>query len=350
MSSVTETFPEIPRVQQAPQAPQEPPKRRWSLAQKLVLGLLGLLVITVFAGYAYVQYAEGKIDRIEASDLPSLNSVAVAAGEPINFLIVGVDDRSTLPDDWKDYYGKFAGRRTDVIMVAHLVPGQGIQLLSIPRDLKSNIPGSGTNRVNASYVLGGPDLLIQTVQAETGIPIQHYVEIDFAGVGAIVDSLGGVELDFTYPGRDKKSGFTVDAGRHTLNGEEAVAYARSRHYEILKNGSWQGSGGGDIARTGRQQEILIALFGQITSPSSAFNLPAFLPTFADQITADEGLTIGLMAALAKDALTLGSRGIDSMTLPVKNFKGSDGRAYVVPVDSTQAVIDAFLAGEPFPSQ
>ena len=110
----------------------------------------------------------------------------------------------------------------------------------------------------------------------TGIPIHHYVEIDFAGVGAVVDSLGGVTLDFDYPGRDGKSGFRTEAGRHTLNGEEAVAYARSRHYEILKNGSWTSTPGGDIARTGRQQEILIALFSQATSPSSAFNLPSFL--------------------------------------------------------------------------
>ncbi len=350
MPSVTETFQEIPRVPHTSQHPQVPRKRRWSIAQKFVVALLSLLVIVVFAGYAFIQYTESKIDRIEASALPSLDTAVVAAGDPINFLIVGVDDRSSLPDDWEDYFGEFAGRRTDVIMVAHLIPGQGIQLLSIPRDLKSNIPGNGINRVNASYVFGGPDLLVRTVQAETGIPIQHYVEIDFAGVGAVVDSLGGVKIDFTYPGRDLKSGFKIDAGRRTLNGEQAVAYARSRHYEIFKGGSWQSTGGGDIARTGRQQEVLIALFSQVTSPSSAFSLPAFLPTFADQITADEGLTIGLMAQLGKDALTLGSGSIDSVTLPVKNAKGDDGRAYVVPIDATQAVIDAFLAGDPFPSE
>jgi LCP family protein required for cell wall assembly len=234
------------------------------------------------------------------------------------------------------------------MIVAHLVPGEAIQMLSIPRDLKASIPGHGTNRVNAAYVLGGPDLLVQTIQSETGIPIHHYVEIDFAGVGAIVDSLGGVTLDFAYPGRDSKSGFTIDAGRHTLNGEQAVAYARSRHYQIFKNGEWTSTSGGDISRTGRQQEILIAMFSQVTSPRSAFNLPSFLPTFADQITADEGLSLAMMASLGKDALTLKTKSIDAYTLPVKNSKGSDGRAYVVPVDATRGVIDAFLNGEPFP--
>jgi LCP family protein required for cell wall assembly len=348
MSRVTETFPEIPRVQA--QEPMEPeaPKRRWGRGQKFVLFLLGLLVVLVFGGYGYLSYTEGKIDRIAASELTSLNTLAAGSGGIVNVLVVGVDDRSTLPSDWDDKFGDYAGRRTDVMIVAHLVPGESIQMLSIPRDLKADIPGHGTNRINAAYVLGGPDLLVETIQSETGIPIHHYVEIDFAGVGAIVDSLGGVTLDFDYPGRDKKSGFTTEAGRHTLDGEQAVAYARSRHYQILKNGEWTSTSGGDISRTGRQQELLIAMFGQVTSPSRAFNLPTFLPTFADQITADEGLSLAMMAGLGKDALTLRTRNIDNLTLPVKNFKGSDGRAYVVPVDAARAVIEAFLHGEPFP--
>jgi anionic cell wall polymer biosynthesis LytR-Cps2A-Psr (LCP) family protein len=94
--------------------------------------------------------------------------------------------------------------------------------------------------------------------------------------------------------------------------------------------------------------VLIALFDQATSPRSAFNLPTFLPTFAGQITADEGVSIALMATLGKEALSMNTRDIDNMTLPVKNFRGDDGRAYVVSIDTTQAVINAFVAGLPFP--
>ena len=263
--------------------------------------------------------------------------------------MVGTDDRSTLPDDWDDAFGAFAGRRADVIMLAHMVPGERIQLLSLPRDLKVSIPGYGTNRINAAYVVGGPDLLVQTVQGETGIAVHHYVEIDFAGFGSVVDSLGGVEMSFPYPVRDPKSGFASDAGTHRIDGEQAVAYARSRSMQQLKDGSWQGMGGGDIARTGRQQELLILMFDQITSPASAFNLPAFLPAFADQITADEGLSLGQMADLGRNALSLRSTDIESATLPVKNSRGEDGRAYVVPVEGAQALLDAFAAGLPFPA-
>ena len=84
----------------------------------------------------------------------------------------------------------------------------------------------------------------------------------------------------------------------------------------------------------------------MSSPSSAFNLPGFLPTFADQITADEGLSLGLMADLGRRALALDSRSIDAATLPVKNEAGEDGRSYVVPVEATRTMIEAFLAGQP----
>ena len=160
MPSVTETFPEIPRVETQP-PDQPPPKKRWSFGQKFFLFFLGLLVVGVFAGYGYLRYTEGKIDRIAAEDLTSLDT-AVASGAPVNFLLVGVDDRSTLPDDWTNTFGSATGRRTDVMILAHLVPGEGIQMLSIPRDWRADIPGHGVNRINAAYVIGGPDLLVRT--------------------------------------------------------------------------------------------------------------------------------------------------------------------------------------------
>jgi len=341
----TETFPEIPAVVAPSPPPPQKRKRRWSGLQKSLIALLVVAVLGVFGAVAYVVWTEGKIDRIPGSELLSLTA---AGSEPQNFLIVGTDDRSNLPDEWDDKFGDFAGKRTDVIMVGHLVPGERIQLLSIPRDLKASIPGHGTNRINAAYVFGGPDLLVETVQQETGIPINHYVEIDFGGFGKVVDSLGGVTMDFPAAARDGKSGLEVEAGTQTLNGEMAVAYARSRRYEVYENGGWTGTSGGDIARTQRQQEILVRLFDQVTSPSSAFNLPTFLPVFADQITADEGLSLGLMTDLGRAALGLRSGDIERATLPVRNFKGDDGRAYVVPTEEAPAVVDAFIAGDPYP--
>jgi LCP family protein required for cell wall assembly len=332
-----------------PAAPEPPTKRKGGFAKKAFLGLLIVAVVAAFGAIAYVMWTESKIDRIDSAELASLATVAPGSSEPLNFLVIATDDRSSLPDDWnEDAFGEFTGRRTDVMMLAHMVPGERIQLLSLPRDLMVDIEGHGTNRLNASYVVGGPDLLIKTVQQETGIPVHHFVEIDFGGFGRIVDSLGGVTFDFPLAARDNKSGFQVDAGTHTLDGEMAVAYARSRQYEVYENGSWTGAGGGDIARTQRQQDIMVQLFDQVASPSSAFNLPTFLPTFADNITADEGLSLGVMTDLGRAALGLSSGDIDRITLPVKNHKGNDGRAYVIPTEDAPAVIAAFIAGDPYP--
>lgn len=322
--------------------------------KKMLLVVLALAVLGVFGSIAYLDMTAGRIERIASSELASLATIApVAADEdpaPINFLVIATDDRSSIPDDWDEGdFGVLAGRRTDVIMLAHIIPGERIQLLSIPRDLKVDIEGHGTNRINASFVVGGPDLLVRTIQQETGIPVHHYVELDFGGFGRIVDSLGGVTIHFPYPSRDAKSGLDVTAGTHKLNGEMAVAYARSRHLEIKKDGSWQSGSTGDIARTQRQQDLMVALFDQMTSPSSAFSLPGFLPTLADNIKADEGLSLGLMAELGRAALGLRSGDVERATLPVKSQRGSDGRSYVIPTDAAAAVIAAFLAGEPYPA-
>ena len=177
----TDTYPAIPKT--------PPPRRRgWSGFQKFVLFILIAGVAAVFGSIAYLSYTEGKIDRIAAEDIESLSPIqAIGDTEMVNFLVVGTDDRENLPGDWEDYFGDFSGRRTDVIMLAHMVPGERIQLLSIPRDLKVDIPGGGTNRINAAYVIGGPDLLVEVVQNETGVPINHYVEMDFTeGWGEIV--------------------------------------------------------------------------------------------------------------------------------------------------------------------
>jgi len=331
-----------------PPAPPPPTKRKGGFAKKAFLALLIFVLVAIFGTIGYVKWTESKIDRIDSSELTSLATVT-SGSEPVNFLVIATDDRSTLPDDWnEDAFGEFTGRRTDVMMLAHMVPGERIQLLSLPRDLMVDIEGHGTNRLNASYVVGGPDLLIKTVQQETGIPVHHFVEIDFGGFGRIVDSLGGVTFDFPLAARDNKSGFAVEAGTQTLDGETAVAYARSRQYEEYDNGSWSGTGGGDIARTQRQQDIMVQLFDQVASPSSAFNLPTFLPTFADNISADEGLSLGLMTDLGRAALGLNSADIDRVTLPVKNHKGNDGRAYVIPTEDADAVIAAFIIGDPYP--
>lgn len=316
-----------------------------STPRKVLLGVLIFTVLAVFGAVGFVYFIDSKIDKIPDEALPSLEEDVEQGFR--NILIVGSDSRENLPEGFENF-GSFGGERTDVIMIAHVVPGKNGQLLSLPRDLKVAIPDNGTNRINAAFVFGGPDLLVQTIQNNFGIPIHHYVEIDFGGFARVVDALGGVHKTFDNPARDPKSGLEVDAGAQTMDGETALAYARSRNYQELINGSWKSVNGSDIGRTHRQQEVLLLMFDQATSPSSAFNLPSFASTFAEQIIADAGFSTSVMIELGRAALSLDSGEIETMTLPVTDST-EGGVAYVIPIEpDADAVIAAFVAGVPFP--
>ncbi len=317
-----------------------------STPKKLFLGFLIVAVLGVFGAIGFIYFIDSKIEKIPDEALPSLAEEIQDDGVR-NILIVGSDSREGL--DNLDDFGNFGGSRTDVIMVAHIVPGQGAQLLSLPRDLRVEIPGNGTNRINAAYVFGGPDLLVRTIQRNLDIPIHHYVEINFVGFANVVDSLGGITKEFDNPARDSKSGLDVDAGVIDMDGMTALQYARSRNYQELIDGSWKTVDGSDIGRTHRQQEVLLLMFDKATSKSAAFSLPGFASTFAEQITADAGFSVNVMVELGRAALSLDSGDIQTMTLPVQNHT-EDGRAYVIPIEPEAGdVISAFIAGEPFPN-
>lgn len=329
---------------QAP-APVPPPtpRRRWG--RTFIISLLAIAVIGVFGGIGLLLWTDSKIDKLPEEELQSLQPVDTGIR---NILIVGTDSRENLPDDFEGSFGDFSGSRTDVIMVAHLNGGRA-QLLSLPRDLKVDIPGHGTNKINAAYVFGGPDLLVQTIQDNLDIPINNYVEIDFFGFAQVVDAMGGVTLTFDNPARDLKSGLDVPAGTVTLNGAQALAYARSRSYQELQGGEWVSVSGGDIGRTGRQQELLLTMFSQATSPGNAFNLPGFASSFAEQITADAGMSVAVLVELGASALRLNGSEIDVRTLPVV-ISNEGGVSYVVRTEpSSGNVIAAFTTGTPFPA-
>jgi LCP family protein required for cell wall assembly len=328
------------------ESPLPSARRRLSTAKKVVLTILVLAVLGVFGAIGFIYFIDSKIDKIPDEELPSLAEDIDANFR--NILIVGSDSRENLPEGF-DNFGSFGGERTDVIMVAHVVPGQGGQLLSLPRDLKVNIPENGINKINAAFVFGGPDLLVQTIQNNFGIPIHHYVQIDFGGFANVVNALGGLDKTFDHPARDAKSGLNVDAGPQVMDGETALAYARSRFYQELIDGSWQSVDGSDIGRTHRQQEVLLLMFDKATAKSSAFNLPRFATTLAEQITADAGFTPKVMIDLGRAALSLSSSQIQTMTLPV-DISNEGGVSYVVPIEpDATTVLAAFIAGDPFPS-
>jgi LCP family protein required for cell wall assembly len=162
--------------------------------------------------------------------------------------------------------------RADTIMLVHASLGS-VRKLSIPRDIEANIPGFGTQKINASYALGGPALTIETVESflGNGLEINHLVEVDFADFPELVDALGGITVNnktriCSPPFDNFWKGLNFPKGEIELDGTRALGYARVR-----KNSCAPGED--DRARAARQQEVLRAMSDQVTSPSTFFRLP-----------------------------------------------------------------------------
>ena len=202
---------------------------------------LALATVLMVGGVAAVNHGindrVAKIHRIQLT-------VAPAPPEGANFLIIGSDTRAAVDDPTQVAVPgadtTAGGQRSDTLMVAHVEPGsQHTFVVSFPRDLMVDVPGlSGKNRINEAYAVGGPDLVIQTLKANFGIDINHYLEVDFKSFQAVVDAIGRVEVYI--PGElrdvatDGGTGFhtVFGAGCYGLNGATALAYVRSRHMQI----------------------------------------------------------------------------------------------------------------------
>lgn len=309
-----------------------------SRGQRWIIRILVILVLLAALAVGAVFFADFRMGS--TGPLGSLSG-----GQP-TFLVVGSDSRENLPDDLEGKFGDFGGERADVIILMQVVDDT-VQLLSIPRDLKVEIPGHGTNKVNAAYAFGGPDLLVETITAATGIPLGHYMEVDFGGFAGIVDSLGGIELDFPNPARDLKSGLLVEEpGTQIVDGATALAYARSRTFEELIDGNWQSTSGGDIARTGRQREVLLEILGKASSPSGIIRSPMVVNQVTGNLTVDESVTPMLLARTAWGFRSAGAT--QAVTLPVVGST-EGGVSYVVRSEpGATEVLEAFAAGRRLP--
>jgi LCP family protein required for cell wall assembly len=157
--------------------------------------------------------------------------------------------------------------------------------------------------------------MVETVARETGVAVNHYVQVDFVGFQAIVDELGGVPINFPFPARDSKSGLRVDAGTQILDGKQALAFARSRSYQELQNGSWTSVDANDIGRTRRQQQLIFSIIRTVARPSSIPELGDIVESFAQHLTIDARLAQGSMIELGWRMRGVRPDNITAATLP-----------------------------------
>ena len=199
-----------------------------------------------------------RIDKVDAT--PEGDRPAEQAGT--TYLLVGSDSREGLTRKQQLAYGvgKGEGRRTDTIMLLHTGSGPNM-LMSIPRDSLVPVPGHGTTKINSAFAFGGPRLLAATIENNTGIRIDDYVEIGFGGFVDVVDAVGGVQICPKQPMKDKLANLDIKKGCQDVDGTVALGYARSRHT----------SGLGDIARAQHQREVVSAVGSKAASPWSVLN-------------------------------------------------------------------------------
>lgn len=325
-------------------------KSRWW--KRVVIGVLVLANLGVGLVLFALQSSQAAFTAnvTQNTDVtPELDVRPVENTEPITFLVIGSDTREGL--DSLQNFGESEGERGDVIMLIKLLPGSdSAQILSLPRDLLVDIPGYGTDRINAAYSFGGAPLMVRTVRAATGLPIHHYVEIDFVGFQALVNEIGGVHLDFAAPARDLNSGLDVTAGRQLLDGSLALAYARSRHYEELQGDEWVNVDADDFGRTHRQQRLILSILSELKTPSTLTEAGSIVGSFAQHLTVDSALAQNSLVELAFRMRGISAATMETATLPgyIDDYQGMS----VVRMSHPEAdnMIVAFAEGQPLQTE
>ncbi|MCU1354128.1 MAG: transcriptional attenuator, LytR family [Acidimicrobiales bacterium] len=314
---------------------QRPARRTW--AQRLVLVVGALLSVALLASAAGLGWGFWKFNQI---DRANVTLAAATTGGPRNYLLVGSDSRAQGdPVDPTAKGGAALGQRSDTIMVLRIDPRlQAAVMLSLPRDLWVPIAGTGEHqRINAAYGRG-KQVLIDTIQQYFGIPINHYVEVDFKGFQDVVTAVGGVPMYFDRAMRDGNSGLNVQQpGCVTLDGYNALAFARARHLQYMRNGRWSSDGTGDLGRISRQQLFIRKTITRAVSKGlgNPLTLKHLIEVGSKNVTIDHDLS-------AQDLLDLGGKfksfdadHLKTLTLPATPFRTAGGAA-VLKLDESGA--------------
>ncbi len=237
-----------------PPAGKPPKKRRlgrWGIVKVVLLVWLVFLIAVPIWAWTKIT----KVDADPGGDRPTDQ-------DGTTYLLVGSDSRGGLTKKERRELGtgNASGQRTDTIMLLHIGSGPNL-LMSIPRDSLVEVPGYGVTKINAAYAYGGPKLLVKTIEQNTGVEVDNYVEIGLGGLVNVVDAVGGVEICPKKAMKDPLANLNVKKGCQDADGATALGYARSRHTSNL----------GDIARARHQREVVSAVGDKVASPWSVLN-------------------------------------------------------------------------------
>jgi LCP family protein required for cell wall assembly len=354
--------PLLPSPTVAPRHARHAPPRTRAWPRRVLIGLnifIAFCLVATASGYGYLRWRFGQIDKIDLGSILR-NGGDDDPGDPMNVLLVGSDTRENVTAEEAKKFGTekdVGGKHSDTIMVLHADPrAEKAAILSIPRDLYVTIAGTGRkDRINtAIQAADGERRLIETIQDELGIQIDHYAEVDFYGFRGIVNSVGGVTIPFTSPARDTVTGLKVPtAGCIELDGDQALAYARSRHYQSYESGRWRTDPTGDLGRISRQQNFVRRMMSQaiargIRNPIKANSMAG---TATKYVKIDNTLSTADIRRLAGRFKSLAPEAVDMLSLPVTDFRVRATGAAVLQMKEPEAqeMIDRFNGIVPAPN-
>jgi LCP family protein required for cell wall assembly len=268
--------------------------------------------------WSLATYVNGSIGRIAAG------TAGGGSSGPMNILLAGVDLRTGLTRGQARalHVGHAVTANADTLMLAHISADRSrVTVISFPRDSWVDIPGHGMNKINAAFGLGGPKLVVATVEHDTGLTINHYVEVNFLGFVRVIDALGGVDVCLPQAVRDPYSGLRLSAGAHHVNGVTALKYARDRHSFPMS----------DLARIYHQQSLLSSLLREAINSHTLANpvrLSQVLQAGLSAIKVDQDLNV---TSLADQLRGISLQRVQFLTVPLAtaNYLTKTGQSAVL---------------------
>lgn len=265
------------------------------------------------------------------------------------FLLVGSDSRADLDD--LGGFGDFEGTRADVVMLLLRTESEAA-VLSLPRDLYvDDLCTGGQSRINLMLEgcgdeMNGPTLLTLSVESLIGETVDHFAMVDLAGFQEAVDAVGGYEICVENAVRDRRANLELPAGCTEADGEQALAWLRSRQTQELTADGWRVLPGiNDLTRNERQRSFLINMLGRLADFTSPQAIAATAQSVAPFVTIDSELTLVDAVNLAWTMKGLGTGALAELDIPVYDHLTEQGAAVLLPSVPVDQIVAAFVAPE-----
>ncbi len=337
-----------------PARPARPGRRTGGQRAARILSWVALstaIVVLLGAGGLWIAFNHynGQISRISIPGLSGHTKPNKAPRNAQNILLVGSDSRAGTNGVGTQGTGAtfVSGQRSDTVILVHLYgSSEKAELVSFPRDSYVEIPAytdaktghvtpTHHDKLNSAFSLGGPALLIATIENLSQIRVDHFLQVDFSGFKGMVNKLGGVDVCLTKAAKDHYTGIDLSVGNHHISGDVALAFVRQRY----------GLANGDIDRIARQQQFIGSLVHKVLSAGTLldpFKLNGFLDIATSSLTADKGLTGNDIKTLALRLRHFNSGGVLFTTVPIADIGGMRNGASVVLLDAAKDA-DLFTA-------